>query len=97
MKYHFLCKICDCGLQVSGLRDRANVCLNGKCFAVLDRAEDASFNLVASSGDILQLFVENLGRINFGKEMLNQRKVCCMTKTLHTIYIVALDQRSVLR
>ena len=43
--------------------------------ALLDRKGSTSFNLVGSAGERLELIVENMGRINYGKDMIEQNKV----------------------
>ncbi len=62
-------------LNVPGLRDRAIVMLDGKRVAVLDRrTRDFSTAIDAPAGAQLDLLVENMGRINFGGDMVHNRK-----------------------
>ena len=61
--------------QIKTLRDRAHVLLDGNLVALLDRKGSTSFNLVGSAGERLELIVENMGRINYGKDMIEQNKV----------------------
>ena len=42
---------------------------------LLDRYGTTSFNLLAVEGQELSILVENQGRINFGSQILNNRKV----------------------
>ena len=42
---------------------------------LLDRYGTTSFNLLAVEGQELSILVENQGRINFGSQLLNNRKV----------------------
>jgi beta-galactosidase len=63
-------------LQIDRLRDLALVFLNGKRVAVLDRRlNEDSVNLEVPAGDVtLDILVENLGRINYGPYLNDNRK-----------------------
>ena len=60
---------------MAGLRDRAQVLLDGQPVALLDRNEAMGFNLIVVQGQRLDFIVENMGRINFGLQMIGQIKV----------------------
>jgi beta-galactosidase len=63
-------------LVVKGLRDYALVFINGKRACILDRRHgDSSINVEMPRGKItLDILVENLGRINFGPYLLENKK-----------------------
>ena len=63
-------------LQIERLRDYALVFVKGKRIAVLDRRLDQdSVDVEIPGGDVtLDLFVENLGRINYGPFLNDNRK-----------------------
>ena len=63
-------------LQVKPLRDYALVFVNGKRVGVLDRRTlSDSLELQLPAGEVqLDIFVENMGRINFGKYLLDNKK-----------------------
>ena len=56
-------------IELDGLRDRAHVFLNGNLLGVRMREFDESrihFEGGLKKGDIIDVFVENMGRVNFG-------------------------------
>lgn len=63
-------------LRLAGLRDYAVVMVNGKRIATLDRRlNQDSLSLNLPDGPVtLDILVENLGRINFGKYLLQNKK-----------------------
>lgn len=63
-------------LLVKGLRDYALVFINGKRAGILDRRHgDSSLNVETPKGSVtLDILVENLGRINFGPYLLQNKK-----------------------
>ncbi|PAW94744.1 beta-galactosidase [Mucilaginibacter sp. MD40] len=63
-------------LTIKGLRDYAVVLVNGKTAGTLDRRlNQDSLNLTLPKGSVtLDILVENLGRINFGKYLLQNKK-----------------------
>lgn len=63
-------------LRIQGLRDYGLVFVNGKPVGTLDRRlKQDSLALVLPKGPVrLDILVENLGRINFGKYLLQNRK-----------------------
>lgn len=62
-------------LSVTGLRDFATVYVNGNRVGTLNRNNN-SYELPVSvpAGGTLQLLVENMGRINYGSEIVNNNK-----------------------
>jgi len=63
-------------LKIKGLRDYGVVFVNGERVGVLDRRlRQDSLSLVLPKGAVrLDVLVENMGRINFGKYLLDNRK-----------------------
>ena len=63
-------------LVVKGLRDYGLVFINGKRVGILDRRHgDSSIDVEMPQGDVtLDILVENLGRINFGPYLLENKK-----------------------
>jgi len=63
-------------LLVKGLRDYGLVFINGKRAGILDRRHgDSSINVQMPQGKVtLDILVENLGRINFGPYLLENKK-----------------------
>lgn len=62
-------------LKINGLRDYAIVMINGRPVTTLDRRLNQDSTLIAAnSGAVLDIFVENMGRINYGHELVNNLK-----------------------
>ncbi|KAL5007876.1 hypothetical protein ScPMuIL_016682 [Solemya velum] len=61
-------------LSVPGVRDRANVMVNGRPLGVLERGGETDVNITGTKGQYLDILVENQGRIGFGSGMLNNSK-----------------------
>ena len=63
-------------LKINGLRDYAVVLVNKHRVAILDRriAQDSVDMAIMDPNSTLDIFVENLGRINYGKRMTDNRK-----------------------
>lgn len=63
-------------LKVSGLKDYALIYINGKRVAILDRRlKQDSVMVNLPKGEVwLEILVENLGRINFGPYLLQNKK-----------------------
>lgn len=62
-------------LDVSGLRDYGEVFVNGSRVATLDRRTNVFTTSVAiPAGGRLDILVENMGRINYGAELVHNRK-----------------------
>src|SRR5580658_4954751 len=66
----------DAPLKIKGLRDYAVVCVDGKKVAVLDRRHKQNSTELKIEGPsaTLDILVENGGRINYGREMTENRK-----------------------
>ena len=64
-------------LKIDGLRDYALVYVNKTRVAVLDRrlGQDSVEVTINTANSTLDIFVENLGRINYGKRITDNRKV----------------------
>lgn len=62
-------------LRIDSLRDYAEIFINGKRVGILNRMLDQdSLEITAPAGSRLDILVENLGRINYGHEMVYNRK-----------------------
>ena len=62
-------------LEVPGLRDYGVVMVNGKRVATLNRQERTFTTPIdVPAGARLEVLVENMGRINYGGDMVNNRK-----------------------
>jgi beta-galactosidase len=66
----------DAVLKIKELRDYAVVCVDGKRVAVLDRRhkQDSLSLVITNASATLDILVENGGRINYGREILHNRK-----------------------
>ncbi|MGN0179694.1 MAG: beta-galactosidase [Monoglobaceae bacterium] len=66
-------------IRINGLHDRAMIFGNGKYLGCMMRdrkSEDIRFT-VPNGGLRLDIFVENMGRVNYGNAMLNENKGIC--------------------
>lgn len=62
-------------LQINGLRDYAQVFVDGKRVGTLNRMDkEKDLEIKVSDGAQVDILVENLGRINYGRELMNNRK-----------------------
>jgi beta-galactosidase len=62
-------------LRIDGLHDYAQVYVDGKRVGTLDRRlKQDRLTLKLAKGDTLDLLVQNDGRINFGQQMITERK-----------------------
>ena len=62
-------------LEVSGLRDYGVVLVDGKRVATLNRQNKTfTAQVTVPAGGRLEILVENMGRINYGGDMVNNRK-----------------------
>jgi beta-galactosidase len=62
-------------LEIKGLRDYANVYINGKWKGELNRVNKKyNLDIEIKSGDRLEILVENMGRINYGAEIVHNLK-----------------------
>jgi len=63
-------------LKLSDLRDYAVIMINGKTIGTLDRRlKQDSLSITLPTGEVtLDVLVENMGRINFGKYLLQNKK-----------------------
>lgn len=66
----------DASLKIKELRDFAVVCVDGKRIATLDRRhqQDAMDLKITNATAVLDILVENGGRINYGGQLPNNRK-----------------------
>ncbi len=64
-------------LSIKGLRDRAQVFLDGKPLGVLrrNRPNQSLKVTVPASGAQLDILVENMGRVNFGPELVDRKGI----------------------
>jgi beta-galactosidase len=62
-------------LQFKEQRDYSHLFLNRKFVGKMDRRlKEQSIKIDAKKGDVLEVLVENMGRVNFGKEFIFDRK-----------------------
>ena len=74
----------DATLKIKELRDYAVVCVDGKRVAVLDRRhkQDATELKITGTSATLDILVENVGRINYGGQLRDNRKGITESVTL---------------
>jgi beta-galactosidase len=61
-------------LKINKLRDYAVVCVDGKRLATLDRRDRQDSMVLTNAGKTLDILVENGGRINYGRQITDNRK-----------------------
>ncbi|WP_083997304.1 glycoside hydrolase family 35 protein [Chryseobacterium angstadtii] len=62
-------------LEIKGLRDYANVYINERWIGELNRVHKKyDLNIDLKAGDRLEIWVENMGRINYGAEIVHNLK-----------------------
>ncbi len=62
-------------LKIAGLRDYATVFINGKKVGNINRMNNNfELDVKVPLNGVLEILVENLGRINYGKQLTNNRK-----------------------
>jgi beta-galactosidase len=66
----------EAALKIKELRDYAVVCVDGQRVAALDRRhnQDATVLKIAGQAATLDILVENCGRINYGGQLVDNRK-----------------------
>jgi beta-galactosidase len=75
-------------LAVPGLRDYGEVFVNGHRVATLDRrTRQFSAHVDIAAGSNLDILVENMGRINYGPELVHNRKGIIEPVTLDSVRI----------
>jgi beta-galactosidase len=66
---------CEAVLTVDELHDFATILLDGRVIGYLDRGRgESQIEIRAPRGAVLDIFVENCGRINYGPLLSNERK-----------------------
>nr|XP_006821084.1 PREDICTED: beta-galactosidase-like [Saccoglossus kowalevskii] len=78
-------------LSIPGIGDRGYVCINQTVLGILSRMTydpnlNTSLNITAKKGDILDILIENQGRINYGK-YINDSKGIVGNATLANVTI----------
>lgn len=68
---------------LNGVHDRAYVSIDGVAVGILERNKVLSINVTGKAGSLLDILVENLGRINYGKD-INDFKGLVTNLTLGT-------------
>ncbi len=62
-------------LEFKEQRDYSHLYINKKSIGKLDRRlKEQSIKIAAKKGDVIEILVENMGRINFGKDFIFDRK-----------------------
>lgn len=62
-------------LCVSGVRDRAHVFINGEPAGIVYRPNAGNLSVTVPPGARLDVLVENMGRLNYGKEMWDPKGI----------------------
>ena len=64
-------------LKIAEVRDWANIYLNGKLIGNLDRRKDENTIEIPSAkkGDVLDILVEAMGRVNYGKTIIDRKGI----------------------
>ncbi|WP_417982324.1 beta-galactosidase [Flavobacterium sp. LB1P71] len=64
-------------LKITELRDWANIYVNGKLIGNLDRRKDENTIEIPSvkKGDVLDILVEAMGRVNYGKTIIDRKGI----------------------
>lgn len=71
-------------LEVNGANDYAHVYIDGKLIGKLDRRlRETKLEIDSRKGATLRILVESMGRLNFGKEFINDRKGITGTVTFN--------------
>lgn len=82
-------------LKINGLRDYAEIYINGKRVGILNRMYNQdSIEINAPVGARLDILVENLGRINYGHELIHNRKGIIGEVTLNDNVLTGWDNYS---
>ena len=69
-------------LKINKLRDYAVVLVDGKRIATLDRRDRQDSVVLTNAGATLDILVENGGRINYGRQLMDNRKGITESVTL---------------
>jgi beta-galactosidase len=69
-------------LKINKLRDYAVVCVDGQRVATLDRRDRQDSVVLTNAGATLDILVENGGRINYGRQITDNRKGITESVTL---------------
>lgn len=73
-------------LRINALRDFATLYINGRHIATLDRRlKQEEVSISVNKNDTLDILVENLGRINFGPYLIDNRKGITHSVTLNEV------------
>lgn len=76
-------------LSIKGLKDRALVFFNKRCLGVLYRNDEPQGKLtVPAESGVLEILVENMGRINYGSELFDAKGI---TKGVYLDYQCLFD------
>ncbi|XP_033107254.1 beta-galactosidase-like isoform X2 [Anneissia japonica] len=62
-------------LDIPGIRDRGYIIINQVPVGIVVRNKPTGLNITASKGDILDIVVENQGRINFGETIADMKGI----------------------
>ncbi|KAI4880206.1 hypothetical protein NFI96_020531 [Prochilodus magdalenae] len=83
---------------LNGVRDRAYVTIDGVAVGILQRDKAISINVTGKAGSQLDILVENLGRVNFGrnindfKGLVTNLTLGANTLTNWTMYTLSIDE-----
>nr|XP_046273224.1 beta-galactosidase [Scatophagus argus] len=83
---------------LNGVHDRAYVSVDGVAVGILERNNVITINVTGKAGSQLDILVENMGRINYGKDINDFKglvsNLTLGTETLHdwTMYSLSVDE-----
>lgn len=90
----------DTVLSLESLGDRAHVYINHNLIGILYINEDLSIKINAQKGDTLTILCENMGRANFGPQMMRKKGIagrCLIDGKIHfnwNVYPLPMDNLS---
>ncbi|XP_036394746.1 beta-galactosidase [Megalops cyprinoides] len=83
---------------LNGVHDRAYVSVNGVASGILERDKSITINITGKAGSLVDILVENMGRVNYGKD-INDFKGLVSNLTLGSevlrdwvVYSLAIDE-----
>ncbi|XP_029010018.1 beta-galactosidase [Betta splendens] len=83
---------------LNGIHDRAYVSVDGVAAGILERSKVIAINVTGKAGSQLDILVENLGRINYGKEIndfkgiVSALNLATVPLTNWTMYSLSIDE-----
>lgn len=77
-------------LSIPGIRDRAYVQIGSQFVGVIYRVNvtELKINLKNNQDRSLFIIVENMGRLNFGNDLLDTKVFKCLLKLIELVYFI---------